>query len=74
MFRGSVRECEEQLKNADFFKANSGTLVNLKHCEEYNGDGFLMGDGEKILVSRERRKQARKQFCAYWSQGFGFGP
>lgn len=68
VFRGSVRECEEQLRNADFFKANSGTLVNLKHCEKFNGDGFLMEDGEKILVSRERRKQAREQFAAYWSQ------
>lgn len=68
VFRGSVRECEEQLQHTTFFKANSGTLVNLKYCEKFHGDGFLMEDGEKILVSRERRKQAKERFTAYWKQ------
>lgn len=67
VFRGSIRECERQLRGGHFFKANSGTLVNLIHCEALNEDGFKIRE-ETISVSREKRREAQSKFMKYWKE------
>lgn len=67
-FRGTIKECEAQLKGGRFFKANSGTLVNLKYCELLSSRGFVI-KGETISVSREKKKEAQSEFMKYWSEG-----
>lgn len=65
-FRSSIKECEEQLNSDCFFRANQGTIINLKYCESYQGDVFKMQNGETIPVSRDRQGMAKKRFMWYW--------
>lgn len=57
----------ETVEGRAFFKANSGTLVNLIHCEALNEDGFKIRE-ETISVSREKRREAQSKFMKYWKE------
>lgn len=67
-FRGTIAECERQLLADCFFKANSGTIVNLEYCQSFDGESFVLQSGEKILVSRDRRKAAKQSFMKRWQK------
>jgi two-component system LytT family response regulator len=54
-----LREFEEQLGDAGFFRIHSSHLVNLSHVVKYvRGDGgyLFMSDGGQIEVARSRKK------------------
>lgn len=65
-FRGKITECEKQLLSDCFFKANTGTIVNLEYCQGFDGESFVLKSGERILVSRDRRKDAKQSFMRMW--------
>lgn len=61
-FRGKIKDCEEQLKDGNFFKTNAGTIVNVEHCKSLNGRVFTMDNSDVITVSRDRKEAAEKIF------------
>ena len=61
-FRGRIRDCEEQLQNKNFFKANAGMIVNFRHCYSLEQGIFTMSNGDKIAVSRNRKKLQKMNF------------
>lgn len=61
-FRGTIKECEQKLISSHFYKANGGTVVNLRFCEMLEQNCFIMKDGSRIPVSREKKKEAKQRF------------
>ena len=69
-FRGRILDCEEQLKQKWFCKVNAGTIVNFRCCENLIRGIFTMYNGDKITVSRERRKNVEEKFYLCWKSEF----
>ena len=69
-FRGRILDCEEQLKQKWFCKVNAGTIVNFRYCENLTSGIFTMYNGDKITVSRERRKNVEEKFDLCWKSEF----
>ena len=67
-FRGSIKDCEKQLPTNYFFRANNGTIVNLSYCDRLEENYFVMKDGKKIQISRDRRKEAKLRFMKSWRE------
>lgn len=67
-FRGTIAECERQLLSDCFFKANTGAIVNLEYCQRFDGESFVLKNGERIPVSRDRRKDAKQSFMGIWKK------
>lgn len=66
--RGSIKKCEEQLDATWFFKANSGTIINLKYYRRFDGICFWRNEKESITVTRARRKEAKERFLKVWRE------
>ena len=64
-FRGRILDCEAQLQQNCFFKANAGTIINFNHCKSLGGGIFTMCNGDKITVSRDKKKRAEEKFYLY---------
>lgn len=63
--RGTITALEEKLANSGFFRANSGTLVNLRHVADVGQTLIQLDSGESILLSRKRRKDFVAAFVSY---------
>jgi DNA-binding LytR/AlgR family response regulator len=53
---GPLKALEAQLEGKDFFRSNSGYVVNLRHVLGVQGSSALMVGGHDLLVSRPRKK------------------
>src|SRR6056297_1347424 len=62
-----LKEVEEMLAEAPFFRVNRTYLVNLGHCYELSTETneIVLSNGEKISVSRARMKLFIQAFLAY---------
>lgn len=48
-----------------FFACSRGSIVNLEHAADFDGNRFLMEDGGMIGVSRDLQKSARQAFMDF---------
>lgn len=64
---GTMKEAEGNLMNYNFIRGNKGYLINLSHVEEMQ-DGCAVVRGEKLLLSRARKKQFMEALTNYWSE------
>lgn len=55
-FNGTLKSLEKQLSDKEFFRSNSGYLVNLRHLIAIDGDQAVMSDGQALKISRSRKK------------------
>ena len=53
---GPLKALEAQLEGKDFFRSNSGYLVNLRHVLAIQGSSVLLVGGHDLLISRARKK------------------
>lgn len=53
---GTLREMEVQLEGRDFFRSNSGYLVNLAHVRGVRDQSCVMTGGHELRISRPRKK------------------
>ena len=67
-FRGRILDCEAQLQQKCFFKANPGTIINFSHCKNLSRGIFTMCNDDQIIVSRDRKKNAEERFYMHWMQ------
>ncbi len=65
--RGTIREAEEQMKHHDFYRCNKGCLVNMARVEAVE-DGCCLLEGERIPISRARRKEFMEELADYMSR------
>lgn len=63
----SLRKEEERLSAYPFVKANSCYLVNLAHIKGISSETVQVG-GERLSVSRSKRKELMEAFTAYMAE------
>ena len=61
---GTIKEAEEMLSGASFFRSNKGYLLNLEHVEGVQ-DGCALVAGQKLLISRARKAPFMEALAAY---------
>lgn len=64
---GKMKDMEEQLGEAHFFRGNKGYLINLEHVEGVK-DGYAIVKKDKLLLSRARRKEFLEALTHYWGE------
>ncbi len=64
---GTMREMEEKLRDLNFCRGNKGYLINLQHVDGVQ-DGCAMVRGEKLLLSRAKRKEFMEALTEYWGE------
>lgn len=62
---GSMKKMEEKLEGMNFSRGNNGYLINLQHVDSVE-DGCAVVRGEKLPLSRARRKGFMEDLTAYW--------
>lgn len=68
VYESSLRlyELEQQLLDADFFRANKSCIINLKHVASLKADidrriKVKMNNGEQLIVSRQYSESFKKR-------------
>jgi DNA-binding LytR/AlgR family response regulator len=61
---GTMKEIEEKLSDRDFYRCNKGSLLNLEHVDGVQ-DGVVVVNGEKIVISRGRKKEFMEALTNY---------
>lgn len=64
---GTMREMEEKLRDLNFCRGNKGYLINLQHVDGVQ-DGCALVRGEKLLLSRSKRKEFMEALTEYWGE------
>lgn len=63
-----MKELEKKLLEDDFFRTNSGYLVNMKHVEGVKDEDALL-TGKRILkISRSRKKEFMEALLAFYAR------
>ena len=55
--RSTMKAMEEKLSGGTFARAGASYLVNLAHVSSISGDTVLLDSGEKLPISRNKRKE-----------------
>ncbi len=66
-FRSSLHQIEPILNKNVYFKCNSGCIVNLGKVKSMDGDVLLRENGDRISVSRSRKKETKRKLGEYYS-------
>ena len=59
-----MKELEKSMIPYGFFRSNKGYLVNMKHVDGIK-DNFCIIHGERLLISRSKRKQFMEALVNY---------
>ena len=65
-FRSTLKECLKQLSEENFFRVNSGAIVNLKYVKKLEDSCIIMESGYSIQLSRDRKKEFKERFMKFW--------
>ena len=64
---GTMKEVEERLDDAHFFRCNKGYLVNLEHVDGIQ-DGCALIKGRALLISRGRKNDFMQALTNYMGE------
>ncbi|RKI39054.1 DNA-binding response regulator [bacterium D16-51] len=62
---------EKKLSGKGFFRCHKSYLVNLKYVDGYTKQDILLENGERIVVSKRRLEQFRKELFAFMKKSGG---
>jgi len=62
---GTLKSMEVELAGDDFFRCNSGYLVNLRHVTGVEGNDCRIRGGVRLQVSRPRKKEFLAALASY---------
>ena len=65
---GTLKELEELLP-VGFVRCNSGILVNMRYVNAVKGDDIILGNGDKLKISRQRKKEFINSLTLYLGGG-----
>ena len=63
--RGSLGKTEEQLAGHSFLRTAVSHLVNLRYVSEIDGNTMILTTGERLPISRSRKKEVLAGLAAY---------
>lgn len=55
-FNGTLKSFEDLLEPRNFYRSNSGFLLNLQHLVAIDGEDSIMSNGDSLKISRSRKK------------------
>ncbi|MBF0940670.1 MAG: LytTR family transcriptional regulator, partial [Schaalia georgiae] len=61
----TLKAMEDRLEGMDFFRSNSCYLVSLRHVRGVADQECLMTNGDRLRVSRPRKKAFMSALAAY---------
>lgn len=64
-FNATLKAYEDLLSSRNFYRANSGYLVNLQHVTAVEGEEAAMANGHVLKVSRSRKKGLMEALASY---------
>jgi len=64
-FNGTLKAFEDLLSDRNFYRANSGYLLNLQHITAIEGEEATMSNGDVLKVSRSRKKGLMEALADY---------
>ena len=64
---GTMKEMEELLEEADFFRGNKGYLINLAYVDGVK-EGYAIVKKARLLLSRARKKEFMEALTHYWGE------
>lgn len=62
----TINALEQELATAGFARCGQSYLVNLRHVENLDKDSVILTGGERVPVSRGRRKAFVQTLMKYW--------
>ena len=68
--RGSLGQLETEMSGSTFARCNSGYVVNLRNIKSIEKDTVVMSDGDRLPLSRARKKEFLHQFALYLGGSF----
>lgn len=66
---GALKDYEAQLADKDFYRSNSCYLVNMRHVMAVEDQDCVMSGGERLRISRPRKKSFLAALTDYMSDG-----
>lgn len=72
VFRGTLKEIEERLEGKPFSRCHNCYIVNLRYVTSVDGDEVLLENGEKVFISRNRRKKFMTDLTNYIATNGGY--
>ena len=64
-FLAALKTYEQALEGRNFYRANSGYLINLQHLKAIDGENAVMSNGDVLKVSRSRKKGLLEALTEY---------
>ncbi len=64
-YYGQIGVLEERLQGKGFFRCHKSYLVNLKYVDAYNRREAILGNGERIIISRRRYEAFCEEVLRY---------
>lgn len=64
-FTGTLKSFEDLLAGKNFYRSNSGYLLNLRHVTALEGEESTMSNGDVLKVSRSRKKGLMEALANY---------
>ena len=64
---GTMKEMEDKLADLNYCRGNKGYLINLAHVDGIT-DGCAMVKGERLVLSRARKKEFMEELTKYWGE------
>lgn len=59
-------EVQSMLKDEpQFLVCNRGVLINMDEVRSFDGECFVMNDGQRFAVRLSEKTQIRERFCDY---------
>ena len=68
--RMPLKKALDDLSGLDFFRIHQGFIVNLQKIVGFLGNDALLDNGEKVMVSVRKRKDALKAYSEYIERNF----
>lgn len=63
--RGSLAKVEEQLRGHSFLRTAVSHLANLRYVSEIDGNTLILTTGERLPISRSRKKEVLAGLASY---------
>lgn len=60
-----MKEYEKALKDKDFVRCHNSYIVNLKYIQEIRGLEAILDTGERVFISKTRKKLVKEKFMKY---------
>ena len=64
-FRGTLKEIEKQIDFKQFVRCNNSIIVNLFYVEEIKNNFLYLKTGEKIEITKARKKEVLDKLITY---------